>query len=559
VSEEHTSESVAASTSKADGEERPSFAFEAWACSDLPAEEDLLGFSPLVEGLRALLSVRRTQLPLSIAITAPWGAGKSSVMLQLRNLLRDPGERMPQERKWWTVDFPAWKYEQGERLWAALAKAVYEQPQRHMSIPRRIAFRVKVERERLGWYRFLLKGLWPPIAAIAAVSVSTAAHLSSDSSAPSSAALAALAAFIVGAGHYWGVASMPFKRAIERYASAPDYDEKLGFTADADRDIRSLARVLAPDTPENPYALAVFVDDLDRCASPHVVEVVEAMNQIFNSDARHGCVFVLGIDREIVATGIEVAYEPTVSALGKVEPSLGESFGMHFLDKLVQISVTVPRPPPAALERLMGSIVGAPTQVEVVEPDDEEVVAVEEAIRRETPERLAQVERVVASADASAETKSVLGRRLRASLLQNTPEVADAEFKLLRTLGSNPREIKRFDNAFRLQLYVAIEDPECRLEFSPEEFVTLGRWVALRLRWPGFAKAIDDRPELLLALEATANDSEIAIPANELDDLRETYGRWFGSADLLAFLVDEEAPQSRRVSTLEPGSFLRIV
>lgn len=532
---------------------------EAWASSDLPAEEDLLGFAPLVEGLRALLNVRRTQLPLAIAITAPWGAGKSSVMLQLRNLLRDPGQRKPQERKWWTVDFPAWKYEQGERLWAALAKAVYEQPQRHMSISRRIWFRVRVERERLGWGAFLIRGIWPPVAAVGAVLIAVAAHLGSSDSAPLAGTAAAVGAFLVGAVHYWGVASMPFKRAIERYASAPDYDEKLGFTADADRDIRSLARVLAPDTPEDPHALAVFVDDLDRCASAHVVEVVEAMNQIFNSDGRHGCVFVLGIDRQIVATDIEVAYGPTVNALGQAEPPLGDGFGMHFLDKLVQISVSIPRPAQPALERLMGSIVGARSEDEAAVVKEGDVDRVEEAVRGEAPEGLAQVGTVTATTEVNSEVVDTRGTTHTRIVDPSSPEVARAEFELLPVLGSNPREIKRFDNAFRLQLYVANEDPECKLRFSAPELATLGRWVALRLRWPEFARAIDDEPNLLAALEGSANKTDPAIPANELDRLRQTYGRWFKAADLLAFLADGEDRESRRVSSLEPGSFLRIV
>ena len=265
------------------------FGLAAGAISDLPSAEDLLGFTPLVEGLRALLNTRRTTLPLAIAVAAPWGAGKSSVMLQLREQLLEPGERNPQERKWWTVSFPAWKYEHSERLWAALAKAIYEQPQEEMGVMQRAWFRLRVERERLGWRKFLLKGLWPPIAAAAAVIIAIAASTDLSASKTSLAAIiSSLAAFSLAATHYWGLASMPFKRAIERYASAPDYDHQLGFTADADRDIRSLARVLAPDTKDNPRALAVFVDDLDRCTSSHVVEVVEAMNQIFNSDGRHG-------------------------------------------------------------------------------------------------------------------------------------------------------------------------------------------------------------------------------------------------------------------------------
>lgn len=541
----------------ADSDSQP-FNGGAGAISDFPAERDLLGFAPLVEGLRALLSTQTTNLPIAIGITAAWGAGKSSVMLQLRNLLREPGTRQPQERKWWTVDFPAWKYEHGERLWAALAKAVYEQPQEDMSWRERVRFRVRIERERLGWRNFLLKGAWPPLAAAGAASVALATNLDPVGSTPLTVGVSSLAAFSAGAVHYWGVASMPFKRAIQSYASAPDYDEKLGFTADADHDIRSLARVLAPDTEADPQALAVFVDDLDRCSSLHVVEVVEAMNQIFNSDGRHGCVFILGLDREVVATNIEVAYGPTVRWLRRVSRRRGEDFGMQFLAKLVQIVVTMPQPSDTSIRRMLTSVRGNPDPEGESEVEEEDVRRVERAIRRLRPETLAAVSSVAAAAQGSPRARELAARRVRAEMIQSSPEVLKAELELLPHVGRNPRQVKRFDNAFRLQVYVANEDPRCQLAFTFDELVALGRWVVLRMRWPDLADVIDAEPMLLEMIEATANEVIPAMPSDEYKRLRDADPRWFEEREVLAVLKDGEAGRAQRVSALSPGSFLRV-
>ena len=49
-----------------------------------------------------------------------------------------------------------------------------------------------------------------------------------------------------------------------------------------------------------------FVDDLDRCAPENCIMVLEAMKLFFDLE---GCVFVLGIDREVVQKGIEHKYE----------------------------------------------------------------------------------------------------------------------------------------------------------------------------------------------------------------------------------------------------------
>ena len=70
------------------------------ARADLPALDDALGFEPLVKGLRDLLNHRDTGFPLAIAVTAPWGGGKSSAMLQLRRLLDAPPEEASASRRW---------------------------------------------------------------------------------------------------------------------------------------------------------------------------------------------------------------------------------------------------------------------------------------------------------------------------------------------------------------------------------------------------------------------------------------------------------------------------
>lgn len=537
------------------------FSVAAQTVSDLAEKDDVLGFKPLVEGLRALLNVRRTSLPLAIAVAAPWGAGKSSVMLQLREALREPGDRQPQERKWWTVDFPAWKYERSERLWAALAKAIYEQPQEQMSVLDRVWFRVRVEWERLGWRRFLLKGAWPPIAAAAAVIVAFAAGSDLDSSkAPLGVILSSIAAFSVAATHYWGLASMPFKRAMERYASAPDYDHQLGFTAEADRDISSLARVLAPDTESKPRALAVFVDDLDRCTSTHVVEVVEAMNQIFNSDGRHGCVFVLGLDREVVATNIEVAYEPTVKALRGAGRPIGDGFGMSFLAKLVQLVVTVPEPDDRGIERLLARITQNEIPGQEGAVDADEVELVEEQIREQGPGSLEEVSASEARGNVSTAAEEEGRRRVRAERIDDSRDVVKAEFELLGYLGRNPRLIKRFDNAFRLQLYVANRDPDCELDFSLGQLIALGKWVGLRLRWPHLAEVLDDEPALIELLERTANGQgkPESISTGEEIRLREAYESWFVNREVTEFLRDRADGTRSRVSALRPGSFLQV-
>src|ERR1700753_3687238 len=89
---------------------------------------------------------RRTALPPSIGLTAPWGGGKSSLMFQLRRALLEPSPG--RHRTWIPIRFDAWKFERSERIWAALSRAIYEQSQEQMAWRERIAFKFGLERRR---------------------------------------------------------------------------------------------------------------------------------------------------------------------------------------------------------------------------------------------------------------------------------------------------------------------------------------------------------------------------------------------------------------------------
>jgi hypothetical protein len=489
------------------------------AAADLPAEEDQLGFQPLVRALHALLADPRTALPLALAITGKWGAGKSSVMRQLQVALRhEPIE----DRQWRIVRFDAWKYERSERLWSAMAKAIYDQGQSGMSHAEKLRFRSRLELSRLGRWRFLLRFIWPAAAAAAAVAALLATDLSEVGAAVGLGSVAVVGATVA---QYWGAIANPYKRAVERHASHPDYEQQLGFTSDADRDIACLTEALTREQ----HALAIFVDDLDRCSSAHLVEVVEAMNQIFNSDERrredettqgHSCVFILGLDREVVATSIDVAYGDTVTRLQAAGSPLAADFGQQFLAKLVQVSLGVPRPAPRRMEALLESVT---------------------ASRRVTPEP-------VAPADAHA--SEAARARIRESI-----DVLDAEFEALPHLEANPRQLKRFHNVFLLQLYVAAEDG---LEFKSHQLRALARMVALRLRWPGLADDIDHEPFLLTLLETVANEEPAPshISKAERQRLLTGYPQWF--ADQRIAKVLREPLRARRATDLPIEGFLAV-
>ena len=84
-----------------------------------PGDPDALNFGPVARGLAQLLLNPNTQPPLTLAITAEWGRGKSSIMHLLREELRRSGFR--------PVWFNAWHHREEQNVLASLLEQVRKQ------------------------------------------------------------------------------------------------------------------------------------------------------------------------------------------------------------------------------------------------------------------------------------------------------------------------------------------------------------------------------------------------------------------------------------------------
>jgi hypothetical protein len=139
--------------------------------------------------------------------------------------------------------------------------------------------------------------------------------------------------------------------------------------------------------------------------------------------------------------------------------------------------------------------------------------------------------------------------------IRTSTEILDAEFEALLHLEPNPRQVKRYHNVLLLQLYVAAEGG---LPFEGDPLRALARWVALRLRWPRLADALDQEPFLLTLLETVANEEEPPklISEEERKRLEKDYEAWF--ADQRVASVLREPLRARRVTQLPVDKFLPV-
>lgn len=95
----------------------------------------------------------------------------------------------------------------------------------------------------------------------------------------------------------------------------------------------------------------VFIDDLDRCLPTNALEVLEAIKLFFDLD---GFIFVVGLDETAIDRAVQAKYMAT--------PSVGEGAkaipvsGREYAKKIFQIPYSLPVIPQANLDELLNSI-----------------------------------------------------------------------------------------------------------------------------------------------------------------------------------------------------------
>ncbi len=512
------------------------------ALADRPSREDYLGYARYADVLAEFIKHEKTGKPLTLAITAPWGMGKTTLMRMiqarlteagaegrgrsgplgcLRRLLRPRAEAVAFPVVW----FEAWTYDQEESLWSALVLEILRQVRRQVGACRWARIWLGLLWDRLdkgGLVRRFGRALGVSLglyltAAVAAWTYARLAQLDLRAFLPYAGGAGVLAVLAPAArAAVQGLrAALPFD--FNAYLRQPDYQARIGFLAQFARDFR---RVVDAVTEEGRWPLVVFIDDLDRCAPPKPVEIVEAINHLV--DAEH-CVFLLGMDEQMVARSIEVKYRDLA---GTIRDPGGMSLGEYFLEKIVQLQFRIPPPDADQMERYVDRLLGptrgeGPPQPggEAQGPEESEVWRVAELVQAE---RRAGIEDLDRAAEAVQRKRPRIDAQILAQAKEvvrvrfaESPEVRQAIYRALPYLGGNPRKVKRFINAFRLQTMLARELGW--IQDTQEDLDLLARAVIAWMRWPGLVRTALRRRDGLRtfweACRAEGEDREARIEA----------------------------------------------
>ena len=261
---------------------------------------------------------------------------------------------------------------------------------------------------------------------------------------------------------------------------AAEYRSRQGLIALVREELDQLAEALKSGPDDNRVdRVILYVDDLDRCEAPRVVQVLEAVHLLL---ALQLFVVIVGVDSRWLLSSLENQYAPQLTGASG-------SSAQQYLEKIFQIPYAIRSIQPDGFQRLMRSM------LPVDDGAGEEGVAVDVAgdgaagdgdQARETTTGTRRAT-TTAHTRSSSRSKAAEDPDLLGSSLRVTPE--ELSFAAgLQPLIRSPRGAKRLVNIYRLIVASASAEERAALDGGEHRHVLLLLAVLVGRR-PGSASA----------------------------------------------------------------------
>jgi hypothetical protein len=528
--------------------------------SDLWTTEDALGYEDYAYAIYKFMTHPKTKPPLTISIQAPWGGGKTSLMRmvrkfidpevdsQLKKAAQHPNgelklyEALEEIKKWisqkanrkpledqgkinlennnqkannLTVWFNAWKYENTNQVWAGLIDTVMQQVAARLPVKERELFWLRLNLKRVDTdkirkkihdriFNYFLRGIlfWVtgllvvilPVVLIALGYQFNLLGIVFDNL-TSGLSLSLIGTLLIAAGKYLQahikVNNEPAVVSLNDYLEIPNYSAEIGFIHRAEIDLKHVLESI----PEQYKPLVIFIDDLDRCSPTKISQVVEAVNLFLAGDFPH-CLFVIGMDTEMVAAALQSAHKDMIANL---PADLGIPVGWRFMDKFVQLPFLIP-PSQRYTKNYVDSLfnINQGSTEHVSEETQKKIMSLIQqrieqnpsygSIEEETKNRLEKKE--ISDAEAPHFQRN-LQLRLKQTIIDKGIQSFTDKNQEIRELMDNakvfdyftgsPRELKRFVNAFRFNYFLWWAQRSQGSEVVSLE--QLLRWTVLSMKW----------------------------------------------------------------------------
>ena len=264
-------------------------------------------------------------------------------------------------------------------------------------------------------------------------------------------------------------------------------------------------------------SLVVLIDDLDRCSPDRIIDNLEAIKLFLNVEQT---AFVIGADPRIVRHAIATRYKPDQIQEQDDQEESAHRLVNDYLEKLIQIPYHLPRLSPTEVETYMVLLF---CFRDLKKEDGEKCLAAFNSFRAKNRYSVFGYKNVTDALDE---------REIPDSLFKSLTFSAASAPLITEGLKGNPRQVKRFLNAFvlRKQLAEVAKLTHVRdevlvklmvLEYGhSEEYQQLYKWQAAA---EGFPKEIQILESDILQFDEDMdnNESNILQPDEDINSMKD--------------------------------------
>lgn len=284
---------------------------------------DLLDFLPLAKEVAAIAV--GTEGPFTVAVTARWGHGKTSMLRLVRDLINKYGAAKGEE---WravhtTVWFNAWQYEREDEPLVPLLVAIQDAL-------------LKNEEEHTGFWKSAGVKSWEGLRQLPRV----LGVLASSGKAKTKVRTPWWVRLFGGVDAEVEVeveGAKLVESICEGFRAEKEVTLPVSTLMKALRDLNKISKDLRSATAKLDLAdrpkIVVFVDDLDRCHPDAALRLLDGIKLVLEQP---GFMFVMGLDKTILEEFLVQRYHKEYGA------SNAKEVGQRYIDKIIQLEIPLP-------------------------------------------------------------------------------------------------------------------------------------------------------------------------------------------------------------------------
>lgn len=378
---------------------------------DNETHEDLLGFA-IHSKLLASIVTNPEMLPVTVGLFGDWGGGKSSVLKMLQRDLDGNDEFA-------VIYFNSWVFEGYEDAKCAILTTLLTELRDHRNLGNIIGDEVKALLKRVNWMKFL------KVSASAGLAYLTANPLP-----------------LLMAGK-----SIQSEKTLDEEdgeaAGKGSCDQQLGSLLNTTQEAVQNVRTFRLDFQKlidktQLKAVVILIDDLDRCSPERFIDNLEAIKLFLNVDRT---AFVVATDRRIVENAIRIRYSELFTR--ERDAATADSLVTDYLEKLIQVPYTLPKLAPHEVRSYLSMLF-----LKKHLPDETFTDVLAKYNQLLSKDRYA-------SFQIGDELASIEDETAREAITESLRLVDACSDAITDSLKGNPRQIKRFLNAFWLRRELA--------------------------------------------------------------------------------------------------------